>query len=149
MVLRHDQQTSIGSVRGKLREYASRALLIAALLGGSLGFLAAPEPVAAAGWNHFIDPGCVSSIWGKATPGINWWGYFPLSTGTAYANLYYWTGSYYSLRSQNPGYQQTGSSGDVRNYVSSQSGSGDYLGEVVYDTTWAGYGVYSEPFACP
>ena len=148
MVLHDGQQVVAGSARGKFRQFAARALLVFALLGGSLGLFLHPQPVAAAGWNHFIDPTCPYSGRGQATPGINWWGWAPTSFGSAYSDLFFDAGAGYNLVDQNPGYQQVGASGDVRNIVGSTSGFGNYRGVVNYATTWAGDGRYSETFWC-
>lgn len=126
-----------------------RVVIIAAIIGSTLGFSLAPRAVAAAGWNRFIDPSCESNG-GYAFPGINWWDYFPASGASAYSKMYYWVGTYYALGYTSSVVSQSGGSGDIRRYAWSNNGYQKwYQGEVLYDTSWAGQGSYSEAFYCP
>jgi hypothetical protein len=100
-----------------------------------LTFLRAPEPVAAAGWNHFIDPGCTSSSDGVATPGINWFDQAPTTyvyCATVYLDFYDSSvGNYIQRDYYDWGvYPAAGSNGDLRHYLEGDVGPGSFYGRV-------------------
>lgn len=136
------------SVQQALPRQRLLRLVLVVLISGAVGFLSYPRSAAAsAGWYHFIDPACLSGGGGSATPGINWWEQEPLSRGDAGAELYFDANGYVLVNS-NPGYHQNGSSGDVRNYVSSGY-SGNYVGRVYYSGSFLPTDSYGESFYCP
>lgn len=152
MLRRDERADTIGTFDAR-RSFLTRMLLAATLLGSVLGLVSTPEPVAAAGWNHFVDGSCQSDYDGQATPGINWYDQYP-TTFVEYLNVYlqyydYSIGYFVNVDSYTyPTFAYGGSNGDLRHYLEAQTGQGEYRGRVYYNASYHGDDYY-ERFDCP
>lgn len=127
----------------------TRMLLALALVGCLFGFTGTRQSVAAAGWNHFIDPHCASPMNGTATPGINWWGYAFTSYARARSVLYFLVPQGWQVQDAKDSAYVYGSNGDIRHSLSGWSNrSGTWQGEVFWWSSFAGDGSYWENFHC-
>lgn len=127
------------------QQHVTRMLLALAIVGCLFGFTGTRQSVAAAGWNHFIDPVCAGSMHGTATPGINWNGYAFTSSAKARSVLYFQTIYGWQIQDEQTSAYVYSGDGDIRYYLSGYSNSpGTWQGEVFYWTTFAGNGNYNE-----
>jgi hypothetical protein len=127
------------------RRYVARMLLMLALVGCLFGFAGTRQSVAAAGWNHFIDPVCLGSMHGSATPGFNWYSGAAWNYAKVQSTLYFYTIYGWQIQDQKTSGYVYGSSGDLRYFLEGNSNSvGRWQGEVVYWSDFAGNATYSE-----